>query len=287
MSAKTSKEVWDRQNFCRLLLSALRLQGPSVSAVLTGLVRPFLREGDPVPDFQAVITSFVRALQEALKRLVKADEVLFSLNAKTRTLRRRRNQKIQDLIRLLASLRQSIASHYVAPDLSQIGFEDRTPRNLTPIFRQIDRVATSLGHEGLVDLLGEPFFKQSSFDPREHVAELKEEAETGRVLNEDLAEARRELDAAVLAKESLMESYDHLEIRTARPFEDFCRLAGENKLADRVRPTIRRPEASPLPDDAAEDPQAPTEGPEVPGETPSADETASVHETAQDGASSA
>ena len=214
-------------------------------------------------------------LQGTLEKLVQADEVLFGLNARVEALRKRRDQKIQDLILLLASLRQSVTSHYVAPNLSQIGFEDRTARNLTPLFRQVDRIASSFEHEGLGDLLGATYFKQSSFNPSDHVAELKEEALTARVLSEQLGESRRELEAAVLAKQGLLEEYDRLEVRTARPFEDFCRLAGEKKLADRVRPKVRRSTPTPAPPEEPED-----------VDEPGVDETSAPQETSRDASAS-
>jgi hypothetical protein len=64
-----------------------------------------------------------------------------------------------------------------------------------------------------------------------------------RDLDRQVDEHRRELDEGLIEKNKAKEEHDRVFLHTARAFESFCRLAGEDELADRVRksqPRTRR-----------------------------------------------
>ncbi len=69
-----------------------------------------------------------------------------------------------------------------------------------------------------------------------------------------LGDAKRRTEDAFLAKQKATNVYDLLFLRAARIFEDSCRLVGRDELADRIRPSEKRPgrtEEAP-PEDAEE-----------------------------------
>ncbi len=53
--------------------------------------------------------------------------------------------------------------------------------------------------------------------------------------------AKRRAEDAYLKKVEATKSYDQLFTRAARTFEDWCRLIGRDELADRIRPSEKRP----------------------------------------------
>lgn len=52
---------------------------------------------------------------------------------------------------------------------------------------------------------------------------------------------QRTYDKALVHKDKLKKEHGVLFLHTARTFESKCRIAGENELADRVRPSEKRP----------------------------------------------
>jgi hypothetical protein len=42
-------------------------------------------------------------------------------------------------------------------------------------------------------------------------------------------------------RDEAVSTYDTAFVRTSRVFEDLCRLAGKDKIADRIRPSTSRP----------------------------------------------
>ena len=240
MAARTSKEVTDRQKSCRFVLSAFLRQGERIADQLLDLVRPHLEEGDVEPGFFPVISSLARRLQASLHQLVEVDETVYSANVRFGKLRDEREALFARLARLIARLRLTLINQFVAPRLDDLGLENETARSPIPLLRQADRIGQVFVGEGVAKLLGESIFEQP-VGAASQAAELAPVAEALRRILEEVDDARRQLDEGVVAKEERMKDHDQVFLRTARSFEDFCRLAGEQKLAERVRPSKDRP----------------------------------------------
>jgi len=239
MPAKTSKEVTDRENRCQLLLTAITKQGPRIADLLLGLVRPFLLPDDAVPDYMGSFVGLARRLGGALARLRTADERVYAANARRSSLRQQLDQKSKALGKLISRVLRTVSSQFVEPSLGELGLESPTNRNTTPLLRQADRIDETFGRDNVDQLLGEPSFSQP-VDPRSQVADVRALADQVRGLDRQIDENRREHDEALIEKNKAKEEHDRVFLHTARTFESFCRLAGEDELAHRVRESQKR-----------------------------------------------
>ena len=206
---------------------------------LAGIVRPHLAEGDEEPGFFSVFVAFARYLRASLERLVALDEKVYAANVLLGRLRDERLTAFSVLARTVARLRLTLINQFVAPRLDDLGLEAETARTPVPLLRQADRMVEVFAGDDVTELLGQPVFEHP-VDPRPQAAELRPLAGDLRRNLDQFDDTQRAFDEAKVEKDKVMKEHDLLYLRTARPFEDFCRLVGEDELADRVRLTARR-----------------------------------------------
>ena len=126
-------------------------------------------------------------------------------------------------------------------------------------------------------MLGDPLF-DLPLDPEPYVEKIEPVLPRLTAAYEVHQQARRRVDSLLDEKKEAVTAYDVAFLRVARQFEDLCRLAGKNELADKVRPsltrpgeTVERPDDGEVPDsidDVAEDVAGETEAPVSEAEPP-------------------
>ncbi len=244
MLVKTSKETTDREKSFVFLHSVFLLQGPSVARELVELCHPALQgDGGPSeePDFLSVILGFSRALKESLGRLVTADEQHYAEKASYNAVLQQRDSLSRKLTGLIVALRRIILGSHEKPDLNRLGLEGDTAREPVPVLRQADRIVKIFAEGKLEALVGSPIFDDAPFEVKGRGDQLKAVADDLREVLQEVGDANRQTENAYLKKVEVTNAYDQLFTRAARTFEDWCRLVGRNELADRIRPSERRP----------------------------------------------
>ncbi len=238
MRAKTSKETSDREKVSRFVLAAFFQQSKEISTILLALFQPHLQEGDPEPDFFGTFNALSRGLESTIRKVVRADTVLFVANAALGAARQSRTDRTFELSRLIVGLRQACSALFVNLPVQQLGFDQRTAQDPVPLLMQADRIVQELrnGPTSGVEYL----FDNDDFDPSKYADQVEQRAARLRQALDTVADATREVEAVTLDKQSVTAEYDALFLQSARTFESYCRMAGKTGLADRLRPSETR-----------------------------------------------
>jgi hypothetical protein len=238
MQISLSKEVTDRLKSSLFLLAAIVEQGPDVAVAVVGR-----DETDPTEDVATVLgafRTFGRKLKAAIHLAVAHDRKLHDLRSDEAILRRDRDKTKRRLGKLLIGLRRMIRGAYLEPDLVGLGLDAPNPKEPTAFLRKAELALDKLDDKGRWRMLGASLFR-SPQDPKTHCPELEPEIVALRGTLDKLAKVRRRIDAMLEKRREAVAEYDRIFLRTARMFEDLCRLAGYDGLADRVRPSTRNP----------------------------------------------
>ena len=243
MSARLSDEITACVRDGRYLLSAFEIEGPRVAGHFLDFTRPHLEEGDANPGPVGFLVAVERSLRAALDDLVACDFAVAGAAGWESELRHRHRDDKRQLAFLLVALRRLALAQYVEPDMENLGLQPVNVRDAITIQRRGDLVAERFEAVNLVELLGKSRFEEP-VDLSPHVAEIRRKSAALLALSNEINEAQRASDRARIERKRAKKIYARVYLRGARMFEDMCRFAGLDDLADRVRRRKGRPAAA-------------------------------------------
>lgn len=289
MLANLSKEVTDRVRSCRFVLASFVKEGAEVAAIVQDKLRPAgsseLREAEgeapsQVPLFADPLAAVAQTIRWVMDRMISMDRDLYAALAWEGSLRQKRESLTKKLAGLIVGLRSTLSGQYPHADMMGLGLQRLVARDTTTILRRAETVIQQARAPNLTEMLGDPRFENAS-DYLELVGEIPEVMNELLQVVEDFEASKRDTEAVREKKQGAMDEYDRYFLRGTRIYEDLCRFAGKDKLANRVRPSEQRPGVTEEePDDVSDEDieaadESPAEGPPPAAEANVAIEAAS------------
>ena len=249
-----SKLVTDRGKGAAAVAAITEGQGGELVSRLQGAFAP--RQGLQVPDWQALLPVLGDHLRQAQERMSASDTAHEDELADDPAERDARDTQAEAVRGQLVRLRDLIRGVY-GGQVERSVFSGPAPRDTARLRKYGEEVA------GRLTSLGSP--------PPVVAGASLDTASLGATLGEDIARLGSALDAVTLEerqsqatlarKNEAIDAYDRAFQGVSTLFTGLFILAGQDDLADRVRPSLRRPGRPASLDDEASSEESPTTSP--------------------------
>lgn len=264
------KTIADRVRSFRSLDNAVEHHGARVAAKLDERFNSLLPEGLRI-DFLALMRSIIALLRDACDKLIGTERTHVDERADDERQRRVRDEDAEALSDEILDGRDAFKGTYKPKNIEEFGFPVNIARPPLDLIRQGEHLEAHLTRPDLA--LPTPLCGQHlPLGPL--VERVSAKVQTLRRSLKDVEREQKEAEVAQVEKDRAQDYYDRLFFWGAGFLEGLFVLAGEEELAARVKPSLRRPgrteeppadgegtgaeepAAEPLPDAAAATPPA-------------------------------
>lgn len=269
-----SKQVVRRERSTLAVVKAAEQFIPSISDSLITTLRPQLAAGETMPDVTLLGMLFKRTLEVRLADFVKANAASEAEASDDVEPRERRDRIEAELRGRVQGVRAVVSEFYGAQGLSVYQLAGPADAGAAPLARYARAVVDAL-RTPRPDLQPKYATRGLAFQPSvfaDEMAPLVDQLETAVA---DVARERVELAQATVTRNAALAANDAAFIALAGLMEAMARAAGQQELANRIRPSTREPgvllDEPVAPIDDAVDPVAkpkPAVDPGSPGEDP-------------------
>ena len=199
-----------------------------------------LLEGETMPDFRTMFRLFQRTLDDETQELVDAGALHLQELDNDITLRQRRDELVESLGTKVSRFREALSGLYGPGRAHEMaGIVGRTEQEPVALLAQVERILDRFGDPEAE--IGPPSFGGFQMDPSQVIEQFRPDYLE---LNGSVTELNREnrkSDATLIAKNEAVTRYDRFFRWIACGLESFYHLANQHELAERVKPSTRRP----------------------------------------------
>lgn len=252
-----SKQIIGRRKSGEIVASAASVHASRVAQAVTTLLTPHLSKGQKMPDVEGLTLLVGKWLAETSATMAAADEAHLHELSDDDPFRQSRDEAHAALNTELVDLREWMTGLFGARAVRSLGFAADTPRDPAALSHFAGEVVKSLREKAF------PAPKRSgaSFAPTKEAEKIEKLCATLDTALADVVREAREAQGTLATKNTAMAAYDTAFSRASKVLEGIFTLAGETALADRVRPSTRRPgqteEQAPPDPGASGDPKNP------------------------------
>ncbi len=232
------KTVSDRAQSCDEVLGAITTFGGRLTGNLGEEFVSLLEEGQVMP-FATTLELFAKKLAASRDLMVETDRAYRDQRTRETLFRGRRDEQVAAVNSAVVGLRRAFTGFYRDEMLAEVGFARRTPQQPRELLEQATHLAVRLADPDL-ELTGSRFDDVELEVPK-LAQKLAAPVDQLKLASDELAREERQTEALKLVKDEALAEHNKRFVWIARTVESFCRLAGLDEVAKRVRPSGRRP----------------------------------------------
>ncbi len=232
-----SKQIVDRTKSANIVSAAASVHAARIAPAIATILSPFLDSGKKMPDAEGFILLVGKWLAHTSATMAAADEAHIHELSDDDPIRQARDQAQTALNDELVELREWMTGLFGARAVRSLGFAAETPRDPAALSHFAGEVVKSLRKKTFPP----PKRDGVSWSPLKEATKIDTLRATLDTALANIVREAREAQGTLADKNTAITTYDTAFSRASKVLEGLFTLAGETDLADRVRPSTRRP----------------------------------------------
>ncbi|MBK8258535.1 MAG: hypothetical protein IPK82_38480 [Polyangiaceae bacterium] len=232
-----AKEVTDREAAAEAVAAAAETHAPQIAEAFAAKFKAFAPKKQPLPDIGALLHIVAAALRAQAADLQQKSAAHDAELADDAAPRQARDNATAELTQTLVAIRATTETVYGRAGLQALGIDGRTPT---------DSKAIQEHARNFLARIKDPKLKLPKpqegvvIDKAVWIAKVEKTLPVLTQARKDVAREEREAEATINAKNKAMESFDDLFGVVATFTSSMLDLIGEEDLASRIKPSVRR-----------------------------------------------